>query len=620
MRAWKKAKGLFYRIFLSRFRTRLFLSYLPILFLPVMFLSFRFSYISQGALSDQASKNAYEIIKKDNEIMDAKLSKVQENSLSMTIDQDLFNIFNDDRTGNQHNVLEMDRKITKIIAKYFAQSPEVLSTQIVTSYYTFGTNTSVISGDSYTKSTLYKQALAASGKLVWIPTYDYTYMFDNTMLQNVSGLKDRYILSAVRLLNCSYIDDWVFAQLPDSVERPVLIVNFQESFFSDNIQDSIPAKGAIYCVTTPDGHILSHSDKALVGSDRAAPWLDYAVKAGSGTYTQLIDGRSMIVCFDTSKVTGWISAVIIPKSELMSGIAQAVNQSILYIALLFMLVSLMLSLLLSVQISRPISRLMAVIKKMEQGKFSDRVTPTSRDELGLLTRQFNTMNEKIGILIEENYLTKIREKESEIMALNLQLNPHFIYNTLNVINWMAIEAGNENISNATMDLCNMLEKSFRNKQDLIPLQADLDWLKSYLNIMAYRYEGKFRIEQEYDPGLALCLVPKLFLQPFVENAIYHGFQNMDQGGVIRITARLKGDDAVFTVEDNGAGIEQERIAEIVNREQSHIGVSNVDKRIKLLFGMKYGVTLASAPDKGTVVTIILPFVPAGQADNPPQVP
>lgn len=266
-----------------------------------------------------------------------------------------------------------------------------------------------------------------------------------------------------------------------------------------------------------------------------------------------------------------------------------------------------LSIIISARISRPVNKLLAAIKQMEEGKFDIRIPSGDDGEFGYLIYKFNNMNDKIGKLIDENYLSAIREKETEIMALNLQLNPHFIYNTLNVINWMALEAKHENISNATMDLCTMLEFTLRNKKDVVPFEDDLKWLKCYLNIMSLRYEDKFSVLYDIHPSLGRCRVPKLFLQPFIENSIYHGFEYIERKGVIRITGRVENNTAFFIVEDNGIGMGEEKITEVMSREQSSIGVKNVDKRIKLIFGYDYGVNINSGIGKGTRIIISIPY-------------
>lgn len=590
-----------------RFRTKLIWSYVIILFIPMTIITIKYYYTSQGVISDLTSKNVFEIVRKSNEIMDSKLSKIEENSLSMTIDSDLFKTFNDAAKGNSKNILQMDRQISKVITKYFSQSTEVFSTQIVTSYYTFGINTSIISGDSYTQSGLYAKALSANGGLVWIPTYDFTEMFGHEEMTALPNLNDRYVLSAVRLLNVSYIDNWILTILNENVEKPVLIVNLSEAFFRNTMQDSIPIKGAAFCIIDAEGHVVSHSDTGMLGKTDHPIWLADAVSKKSGTDIVYMDDQRMIVCYDTSRVTGWISAAIIPADELMSEMMPVIKFSIYTIAIIFIFISMLLSIFISSKISSPVKKLLSAFKQMEEGKFNIRVPSGEDGEFGYLIYQFNNMNDKIVRLIEENYLSAIREKETEIMALNLQLNPHFIYNTLNVINWMALEAKHEKISNVTMDLCIMLEYTLKNKRDVVSFEDDLKWLKCYLNIMALRYEDKFSVRYDIPAELTRCRVPKLFLQPFLENAIYHGFEFIEQDGVISISGRIENHMVFFTVEDNGIGMVGERIIEVMSREQSSIGVKNVDKRIKLIFGSEYGVSIESDIGKGTRIIISLPY-------------
>lgn len=586
-----------------KFRTKLVLFYITLLIIPIVFIGLRYYYISMDVVSDLVSKNVYEIVKKNNQIIDVKLSKIEENSLAMTVDQDLFKTFNE---AKNLNILQMDRQVTKVINKYFTQSPDVYSVQIVTSYYTFGNNLSLITGENFENSKLKAYAKEAGGKLRWIPTYDFTVMFGYNEFKNIELPGDRYIFSAVRQINSFYLDNGVFSVLDRGIEIPVLIVNFSERLFQNVFQNSIPIDGIQYFVISEDGNIVFHNDREKLATAEKPDWLGEVSSKGSGTGFINIDGKKNIICYDKSKVTGWISVAIIPAGKIMGNIVPVMRSSTIFIAIIFAVISLFLGVLVSGKISKPIKKLVKAMESMGEGNFDTRIQVESRDELGYLIEKFNSLNEKVKKLIDENYKVRIREKEAEIMALNLQLNPHFLYNTMNVINWMAIEAGQENISNVIVNLCDMLIYSLKNKKDVMPFEDDLKWLESYLSIMSNRFEDKFIVQFHIDPMTYKCEVPKLFLQPFIENSIIHGFEYIESGGIIKITSRIDGYVIHFYIEDNGIGMKPEEIEEVMNTERSSIGVRNVDKRIKLLYGEGYGVQIKSQYGAGTKVLITIP--------------
>ncbi len=588
-----------------KFRTKVVVSFFLVMFLLAAILGMVYARSAITAMVGLTRSNVQEIVRKNNAIVDTKLGRIGESTMSMLSDPDLFAIFNGIRTPADVNVLGMDRHITPIIRKYFAQWPEVYSVQLATSYFTFGNNTSFISGENYTDSSLYRQASDAKGSLIWVPTYDYTVMFGNEAM-SILELDDRYIFSAARQVNSVTVDNFLVGLLDDAVERPTLIVNFKEEVYSEVFRDSFPYHDAWFAIASTDGHIVSSSHRDQLGRQPRWEWLQALPRGASGSRILTLEGQKVIACYDTSAVTGWLSVAVIPYEELVRTVLPAMRSATFLVLVLFLLLAIPLSIGLSGMLSGPLNQLLDAMRRMEKGDFGTPVPVESRDEIGYLTNRFNHLNERVKTLIEENYIGKLREKETEIMALNLQLNPHFLYNTLNIINWMAIEQGNRDISDMVMRLCDMMAYTLRDKRDVARLSEDLEWLSNYWIIMQARFEDKFTIEQHISPAILDCEVPKLFLQPFVENSILHGFEHMEQGGVIRIEGKNDEHTLCFTVADNGAGMTAEAVERVMTMEASHIGVRNVDKRIRLLYGSEFGVSVASKPGEGTLVCIRLP--------------
>ena len=210
----------------------------------------------------------------------------------------------------------------------------------------------------------------------------------------------------------------------------------------------------------------------------------------------------MIACYDTSQVTGWTSIVLIPPKELMRFSVPLVKSYTLKLALIFIIISMSLAYIISGTITKPLKKLLIAIKKTGEGNFDTKIQEDSGGEIGYLICKFNNMNEKIGLLIKENYLTKIREKETEIMALNIQLNPHFLYNSLNIINWLAIENKQKEISKLIVSLSSMLQYTAHNNCEMENFEDDLKWLKNYIYLMSYRFEGKFTVNYDIDSRAA----------------------------------------------------------------------------------------------------------------------
>ncbi len=586
-----------------KFKTKLIISYIFLLNISVIVFGIQYYSSSLKYTSELTLKNAYEIIKSKNDILDMKLTKIEDNSLSLIRNSELFELFND-INDNKSDVISLDRKVSRIIDDNFSLIDYVYAAQIATSYFIFGNNFTMLDGENYVKSELYKNTVKLNGKMNWEPTYNFLTMFGHEKYKSLH-FDVQNVFSASRVINSFYINQNLFKVLDDSIERPILTIYFKEGVIGDIFSNCIPLKGAKYYIIDTKGNIISHTDKTLVGGKYKPDWLDYIFIRETGTMN--IDKENLI-CYDKSEVTGWMTVVEIPTSELAGTFVPSIFYSIVSISIIFISVAIFLSLFISSMITRPIKKLILAMKNMGKGDFGSTITIDSADEFGYLVYKFNEMREQIENLIEENYAVKIREKETQIVALNLQMNPHFLYNTLNIINWMAIKEGNDKISEIIMNLSNMLVYTVKNKQDIVEFKDDLHWLECYIFIMSVRYENKFSVEYSIEESLYSTKVPKLFLQPFVENAIIHGFDDIMENGQILIEGLIRDGKRIFIVYDNGKGMDASNIMKQKVKTSDSIGIKNVDSRIKLLFGDEYGVNITSEPGRGTRVEIILPII------------
>lgn len=585
-----------------KFRSRLVASYLFLVTVPLLSLAMIFYHISVNRMTDMASKHALEIVRKTNELADLKFNKVKERSLGLVTDKALFEILHNLDPASKYEIVQADRKLTDLLRKYFLDNEDLFSFQMVTSYFTFGT--SGLQGNA-NGTKLYTEAVDAGGKLVWVPTYDFADMYGNKELQIIS-LQERLMFSAVMQLRSVYLENGVSYSLDPSVERPVLIVTYKTEYFKKLFDNSIPLEGTSYMVVSPKGDVIAHPDLERLAAKAGEPWVRDVLAKKSGTEKVSIDGKDTIICFDTSGVTGWTSIVMIPSGQLIKGIPPAIRDSVIFIGVVLFIVSFILAFFISGQIVRPMKKLLSAIKRVGTGNFESRIAPDADNEFGIVFSKFNEMNERIQALIQENYESKIREKEAEIMALNAQLNPHFLYNTLNIMNWIAIENEQKQLSKMLVSLSNMLHYTTQNYKETGDLQEEIEWLKNYLYIMGERFEGKFTASFDISGEMYGYRVPRLFLHPIVENAILHGLGSVTEGGIIRIRGYMENGIRWFTVEDNGRGMDEELLESIMRPGSDHVGLKNVDARIRLLYGPDYGLRLVSAIGGGTKVIVRLP--------------
>lgn len=258
-------------------------------------------------------------------------------------------------------------------------------------------------------------------------------------------------------------------------------------------------------------------------------------------------------------------------------------------------------------VSGRIERLTCLMQEVQEGSMDMQVGSDDRDEIGMLYRGFGSMMKRIRTLINEVYLGKITQKEAELKALQAQINPHFLYNTLSLINWKALAAGEEDISRMTLAMSTFYRAALNRGRNVLQVEAELSNTRAYLEIQSMLHDGDFDYEIEVQPEILQCESLNLILQPLVENAIHHGIEEKTDGrGKISVRGWKEDNCVWFMVEDNGVGMEQKVADKILTMESKGYGVRNVDERIRLCYGEKYAMKVESVVGKGTKMTIHFP--------------
>lgn len=314
---------------------------------------------------------------------------------------------------------------------------------------------------------------------------------------------------------------------------------------------------------------------------------------------------------------------ILDMGIILRGSAQ-VTRIIIITAVIVILFAIIFAWFISNNISQNIRLLLKNIETMSKGDFTRTIEPVSYDEIGMLACEFNTMGRKINQLIDTVYIEKMKIKNAELKALQFEydslqskMNPHFLYNTLETINSMAKLRNEHEIGEVVCLLGNLLRGSISSKKNIIRLQEEIDYISGYLKIQSLSYGNMIQVKYDLDECLMDALVPKLILQPIVENAIIHGFEKKRGNGKISISSVCRDKLMVLKVVDDGMGMSPEILRNILSRPEGFIhennsghtkvGINSVDKRIKILYGEEYGVKIHSEEGKGTEVTITFPL-------------
>lgn len=329
------------------------------------------------------------------------------------------------------------------------------------------------------------------------------------------------------------------------------------------------------------------------------------------TYSEFLEQRDRgstdytILC-EQSNTTGWTVWLYQPV-----GLAGEAMRPIVVMAGVTILICIFAAVLAyfitSGMVSGRIERLTRLMQEVQEGSMDMQVGSDERDEIGMLYRGFGSMMKRIRTLINEVYLGKITQKEAELKALQAQINPHFLYNTLSLINWKALAAGEEDISRMTLAMSTFYRTALNRGKNVLQVEAELSNTRAYLEIQSMLHDGNFDYEIEAQPEILQCESLNLILQPLVENAIHHGIEEKTDGrGKISVRGWKEENCVWFMVEDNGVGMEQEVADKILTMESKGYGVRNVDERIRLCYGEKYAMKVESVVGKGTKMTIHFP--------------
>ena len=257
--------------------------------------------------------------------------------------------------------------------------------------------------------------------------------------------------------------------------------------------------------------------------------------------------------------------------------------------------------------TRKIEMLTENMDQVNHGSREVTVTSDAEDEVGVLIRSFRRMMGEIDRLISEVYENKIALKEFELKALTAQINPHFLYNSLSIINWMAIKSGQKEISKVTLDLSTFYRTALSKGEDMVTVENCIRNIEAYLSIQLVMHDNDFTVEWKIDSQVKAEKVPKLILQPVVENALEHGLDVKEEGDkILQLSFLDAGDAVLLRVEDNGMGMEQSVAESLVTYQAEGYGLKNVNDRICLLYGEEYKIRITSSVGKGTVVEMRIP--------------
>jgi two-component system, sensor histidine kinase YesM len=403
----------------------------------------------------------------------------------------------------------------------------------------------------------------------------------------------------------------------DNFNYAVAMVDFDFSKIKDIINSDKTNRSFSASIYSNDKKLVfSNNDSQGFKNDFEKMYLNNIFIGEKGTFIKKIQNKSYQIFYETSKVTGWKVVFFFELTQLENKLTN-ITRTTFALIIISIFLTLIVSTLISIKQIKPITELSEKMKLVEKGDLSARMKLIhSSEEVNVLNRGFNNMMDKIDELIQEIYISKIRQNEAEFDALQSKINPHFLYNTLQSITSLAILERTRDIEKVTTSLGNLLEYLIYEQNELVSVYSEVEYIISYLKIQSIRYNNSFETFIEIDEEIYHCKIIKLLIQPFIENAILHGLEKKQSGGYIRVSGKKQNDCLIFEIVDNGIGMDEDNLRRISERLEAcvndktgkSIGILNVQQRIKLKFGKEYGIVLYSSEGEGTRAVITVPLL------------
>ncbi len=423
------------------------------------------------------------------------------------------------------------------------------------------------------------------------------YIFDNSENQY------RWVITLTRAVEITQ---------GTSTDQGILLIDIRYSSLQQILENiTLGNQGYLYMISS-SGQLICHPRMQLIETGQMTENVMTAAGYRDGSYREEFGGEMREVSVKSVGYTGWKLVSVTPEKGLPLGTLK-MRLFVVFVVASFLLVLVLINAFISSRITNPIQELEKSVNAIEEGELDTEVYTGGSYEIQHLGRSIGDMAKRIKALMEDIVTEHESKRKSEFDTLQSQINPHFLYNTLDIIVWMIENEQKQEAVKVVTALARFFRISLSRGRSIIPVKDELEHVRNYLMIQQMRFKNKFTYVIRAGEDVMELASLKLMLQPLVENAIYHGMEFMDGDGEIMIRVYREGEELWFQISDNGLGMTQEQLdgllsdrPHVSSRRGSGIGVKNVNERIRLYFGEHYGLSIQSEPDEGTVITIRLP--------------
>lgn len=363
-----------------------------------------------------------------------------------------------------------------------------------------------------------------------------------------------------------------------------------------------------------NGEIIYHPKQKLIYTNLYNENNLMAVGYEDGSTKEVFNGEKRLITVKTVSYTGWKIVSVTPMSSFNMGLS-GIRLFVIMLVSVSMLAIILLNQLVSARIAKPLQKLNESVKEWEAGNMNPDIYVGGSLEVEHLGKTLRSTVNQLRQLMQDILVEQEEKRKSELEALQSQINPHFLYNTLDSIVWMIEGERYEEAVFMITQLASLFRISLSRGKTIISIEDELKHAKNYMNIQKIRYKNIFSIDFNVEEDILKCCTVKLVIQPLLENAIYFGVECMDGEGEIKVSGYRKDNDIYIEVQDNGLGMPPDVVEQLlkennhVRKRGSGVGIINVHNRIQLRFGKAYGLEIESMPDEGTTVRIHLPYIP-----------
>ncbi|KRE49021.1 cache domain-containing sensor histidine kinase [Paenibacillus sp. Soil522] len=386
-----------------------------------------------------------------------------------------------------------------------------------------------------------------------------------------------------------------------------LVVNLNGKAIINTINQVKLGQTGRYMVVNPDGQIMIAADLSRIGQTVVDSTLHELIVHNDEVEFEYFNNGVHYYGVKQRLSNGWLLVGTVPTVEI-TGALDKLHTRILLTSACFALLAVLIGLLIANRVTKPIKQLTLEMKRVQQGDLSVRTALTSTDEIGLMSKHFNKMLDEIEQLMVRVGQEQNEKLEAEVRAVTYRIHPHFLYNTLSTLRWLVRARETERADQGLAALTRLLQANMGKNGQMVTLEEELEIIQKYIVILEMRYEQKYALLIDVQPGTEQVNIPRMLLQPLVENAVFHGFVPLNRGGEITIKAAKRQDELHIEISDNGAGMAPEKLQTLNAKEgkaKRGIGLQHVHDSLRLYFGPGSGMTVTSELGRGTQIDIVI---------------